>query len=150
MMREEFAEVVEAEIVERVRMRKGEQKMQLFVYGTLMIPEVLRWLGLSVPRFVEGTVTGCRTVTLPNVPYPMLMEDDTGKVEGLIWRNVQEREIEVIRGYEGGGYEEARVWASDKGGHKHDCVMFVPRYKMKAGWTPKHAMEFYAKEDEKE
>jgi len=123
--------------------------MKLFVYGTLMMPQMVVHLGLKVPLYVQATVTGYRKISTSAVPYPLLVEDHTGVLTGAIWPNITDEAYATVRKYEGPHYIERRVWAHDRDGAKHDCAMFVTKELFKSGWTPEHAMNYWRAAAEK-
>ena len=113
--------------------------MNLFVYGTLMIPEVIRGLGLTPPTFLKGSMEGFFTARLEGFPYPLLVVDPEGKLQGQIWRNVTPSTMEVLREYEGVGYTESKAWAHDLKGRKWDCSIFIPLQLLYRGWEIRDA-----------
>ncbi|WP_198377631.1 gamma-glutamylcyclotransferase family protein [Neoroseomonas rubea] len=78
----------------------------LFVYGTLLDPEVLaRMSGESAlpRRRVPARLEGWRRVHLRGTPYPTLIEDDASAVQGAVLR-VGPAALARLSAYEGSAY----------------------------------------------
>lgn len=82
--------------------------MKLFVYGTLMWPEVM---AAVTGRSIEGrsaVLNGVRRVRVRGEVYPALIPgDDT--VEGVLFENLTELDLAALDCFEGAEYERLPV-----------------------------------------
>ena len=85
--------------------------MRVFLYGTLMDPEVARRIA-GEDRFVRearsALLAGYRRVTLRGAPYPTLMRDAAGTVHGLL-AEVPPAILRRLHAYEGSLYRFVAV-----------------------------------------
>ncbi len=78
----------------------------LFLYGTLLDPEVLARMSgeASLPRrMTPARLDGWRRVHLRGTPYPTLVEDGAAAVEGAVLR-VGDAALARLSAYEGSAY----------------------------------------------
>lgn len=97
---------------------------QLFVYGTLLFPEIIEKLSgknfETVPAFIRGfirkRIVGC--------DYPVVIQNLNSEVKGLLVRNVDEQSMQLLTFYEGDEYEkmETDVWIENE---KTTAFVFV-------------------------
>ncbi|WP_344863349.1 gamma-glutamylcyclotransferase family protein [Planomonospora alba] len=85
----------------------------LFVYGTLMFPEVLRALLGRVPDSAPAEVAGWRAARLPGRVYPVLVPAPEGTARGLLITGLTAAEWRVLDEYEGPMYELRPVELTD-------------------------------------
>jgi gamma-glutamylcyclotransferase (GGCT)/AIG2-like uncharacterized protein YtfP len=84
--------------------------MQIFVYGTLMVPEVFVRICRHVPMEVHpASLAGYRAAPLKNLPYPGLVEESNGYCEGLLYRKLPESLLQILDSYEGSCYSRIQV-----------------------------------------
>lgn len=74
--------------------------MDLFVYGTLLFPEVLAALLDRVPAREPATATGWRVAALPGRIYPGLVPDRHGVANGLVINGLSPPECRLLDAYE--------------------------------------------------
>ena len=80
--------------------------MILFVYGTLLDPGVLARMsgdGALARRMRPALARGWRRVALRGTPYPTLLADPAGSVDGAVLR-VGAAAFARLRAYEGSAY----------------------------------------------
>ena len=87
----------------------------LFVYGSLLSPEVLRVLLRRVPRMRSATIRGFRRYGLLERPYPAVCADAEGVVKGEIIFDLEPSEAEVLDDFEGDEYGKVQVEATIDG-----------------------------------
>ena len=68
----------------------------LFVYGSLLSPEVLRVLLRRVPRMRSATIRGFRRYGLLERPYPAVCADAEGVVKGEIIFDLEPSEAVTV------------------------------------------------------
>ena len=79
--------------------------MDIFVYGTLLIPEIYQKVTGLYPNYITAQVAGYRRVSLVNRVYPGIIKADGEWVNGALIKNVSESELNSIIEYEGEEYQ---------------------------------------------
>jgi len=74
--------------------------MELFVYGTLLFPEVLGALLDRVPPRVPATACGWRVAALPGRVYPGLVPDRRRVAGGMVLSGLTRAECRLLDDYE--------------------------------------------------
>jgi gamma-glutamylcyclotransferase (GGCT)/AIG2-like uncharacterized protein YtfP len=80
-------------------------RLQLFVYGTLQLPDILhavvgeRWQGTA------AVLDGYARYRVRGKPYPAIVAAPSGSVSGLLYSEVGALELEQLDRYEGELYE---------------------------------------------
>lgn len=81
-------------------MRKSYSQ-NLFVYGSLMREEVIKRYINRVPESEEAILRGWSRIFEPTFrPYPFLVKDASGKVNGLCYFDLSDEEIKKLDKYE--------------------------------------------------
>ncbi|KOX16012.1 gamma-glutamylcyclotransferase family protein [Nocardiopsis sp. NRRL B-16309] len=88
--------------------RLSERRQPLFVYGTLLFPQILRALLGRVPDSAPAAAPGWRAAPLAAHPYPALVPA-SGTASGRLLSELTEAECRVIDTYEGDGYDVRRL-----------------------------------------
>ena len=88
------------------------QRGDLFVYGTLQFPEVLRALLGRIPECGPVTLDGWRAAALARRPYPGLVAANA-TVPGMLLTGLTAEELEVLDEYESGPYDLRELALSD-------------------------------------
>ena len=89
--------------------------MELFVYGTLMVPEVMRAVsGFSQPG-LTAELWGYRCRLVKGEVYPAILPDPGESVSGLLYRGVSAAQLMRLDDFEGDLYRrmQVQVWSSD-------------------------------------
>jgi gamma-glutamylcyclotransferase (GGCT)/AIG2-like uncharacterized protein YtfP len=60
----------------------------LFAYGTLMCPDIMREVAACLPHSSPGVLHGYCRRGFKGEPYPGLAPDSTGRVQGVLYRRV--------------------------------------------------------------
>ncbi|GGL16109.1 gamma-glutamylcyclotransferase family protein [Planomonospora parontospora] len=89
------------------------EERALFVYGTLMFPEVLRALLGRVPQSAPAAVAGWRAARLPGHVYPVLVPAGAGTARGLLLTGLTAGDWRVLDEYEGPLYDLRPVVLTD-------------------------------------
>jgi hypothetical protein len=88
----------------------------LFVYGSLLFPEVLLALLGRLPSRMPATAPGWRVAALPGRPYPGLVPGP-GSASGLFMTGLRDEEWDTLIAFEGDLYDLRRVTlAGDRSG----------------------------------
>ncbi|HEY3260963.1 MAG TPA: gamma-glutamylcyclotransferase family protein [Pseudonocardiaceae bacterium] len=87
--------------------------MDLFVYGTLLFPEVLIALLGRVPARQPASAVGWRVAALPGRPYPGLVPHPGGTALGQVISGLVESEARLLDDYEDGGYRLTAITLAD-------------------------------------
>lgn len=89
-----------------------EQRADLFVYGTLQFPEVLRVLLGRAPNSSATALAGWRAAALARRTYPGLVPA-SATVPGRLLTGLTAGELEVLDEYESGPYDVRKVTLTD-------------------------------------
>ncbi|WP_116246120.1 gamma-glutamylcyclotransferase family protein [Nocardiopsis sp. FIRDI 009] len=92
--------------------RLSERRQPLFVYGTLLFPEILNALLGRVPDSVPAAAPGWRVAALPGRPYPVLVPGP-GTAPGRLLSGLSETERRIIDVYEDEWYDVRRLELAD-------------------------------------
>lgn len=99
----------------------------LFVYGTLMAPEVLNALLHRVPSKRSAVLQGHSRYTVKDYSFPAIVcDDDSAAVEGMLLEDLSEREMKALDFYEDEAYERLDVMVSVRsadGGNEEAAAM---------------------------
>jgi gamma-glutamylcyclotransferase (GGCT)/AIG2-like uncharacterized protein YtfP len=85
----------------------------LFVYGSLLLPEVMNILIDRDPARTRAVVPGCRVVALAGKVYPALVRDPSFAATGEVVRGLTHDEWRVIDAFEDSVYELRLVATTD-------------------------------------
>ncbi|MEV6276142.1 gamma-glutamylcyclotransferase family protein [Nocardia sp. NPDC051832] len=77
----------------------------LFVYGTLLFPEVLTVLLGRCPRRAPAELPGWRVAVLPDRVYPGLVADPAGVAAGMVLSGLSPAEWAVLDHFEDDEYD---------------------------------------------
>ncbi len=119
---------------------------KLFVYGTLMFPEIRSTLvGRDFQTF-SAELRGYRrlSIFLPGrAPVPGIVADEAASVSGLVLRGVDRRSLwvfDTFEGVKGGLYSRERVTVEDSEGRALEVSTYVTgpaaRELLKGDWDP--------------
>lgn len=99
--------------------------MDLFVYGTLMDPELVRRLTGRIFSRCPARLADFRRIEPPG-SYPYIVPCPGSTVEGVVLRNLDDRTLRVLDEYEGNLYLRTEVTADTAAGPRR-CVVYVAR-----------------------
>ena len=130
---------------------------KLFVYGTLMFPEIRSALAGRDFETFSAELQGYRRLAIflaGRAPVPGIVVDETASVSGLVLRAVDRRSLwvfDTFEGVKGGLYSRKRVEVIDSNGRVLEVSTYVTgpgtRELLKGGWDPeafrKHHLAAY-------
>lgn len=87
----------------------GETGGNLFVYGTLLLPAVIEALIGRVPRSLPATLPGYRRYRLAGEDFPAITVEPAARVDGLVYRNLDDDERTILDAFESSIYTRRRV-----------------------------------------
>ncbi|MDQ3152277.1 MAG: gamma-glutamylcyclotransferase [Actinomycetota bacterium] len=85
-----------------------EGTSKLFVYGTLVLDDVVSSLIHRIPRYQDATAPGWRVVRLPQRPYPGLIPGQ-GEANGKVFTDLTDAEWTTLDAFEDPAYTLAAV-----------------------------------------
>ena len=97
----------------------------LFVYGTLMNPEVL--LAVTGRQFdaFSAVLKGYRRVAVIDQLYPAILPDKNGVVTGQLITGLTNEDQRLLDQFEGDYYQAEHVKVSLVDGEKVNCICYV-------------------------
>ena len=103
--------------------------MHLFVYGTLMIPEVMRRVTGQSFQAKEGILRGYARFLVRDETYPGLMPFPDVETEGVVYYDLDEDAVRLLDLFEGDMYErvEVNVEAEDHSWVEAETYIVRPR-----------------------
>ena len=104
---------------------------KLFVYGTLMVPEIVR---IVLGRPLEGTdahLLNYRPFMIKDACYPALASAAGYTTEGLVYSDISPSEMATLDAYEGAMYEKRLVSVTYADGTEEAVLTYVvaPAYR---------------------
>lgn len=115
--------------------------MKLFVYGTLLFPEIVKSLTGEKPEYYDGSVDDFKVVSLKNVPYPGLIKLPGDVAIGKVIE-ISEPSYKTISDWEDNEYTATEVTL--KSGER--AMTFVhnkPELWLKTPWVKKYFEKNY-------
>lgn len=88
--------------------QSSEGVSKLFVYGTLLLDDVVNTLIDRIPHYKEVTAPGWRVVCLPRRAYPGLVSGK-GETKGKVFTNLTDAEWAILDAFEDPAYTLAAV-----------------------------------------
>jgi gamma-glutamylcyclotransferase (GGCT)/AIG2-like uncharacterized protein YtfP len=83
--------------------------MNLFTYGTLMWPEVMKAVSGRRPAGEDAVLAGYRRLRVKGEVYPVIVPSADDSVEGLLYRGLDEEALRRLDRFEGEEYERVEV-----------------------------------------
>lgn len=96
----------------------------IFVYGSLMFEPVWNRVVSGKYSKIEGQLFGYARFGIKDEHYPGLVEQP-GLVDGVIWLEVSETDIEKLDRFEGEYYRRHQVFVADSHDRCLDCETYV-------------------------
>ena len=99
----------------------------LFVYGSLLAPEVQAALLGRVPASVAATLPGYRRSTVASRTYPGAVPSDgeAASVRGMLLQNLSDAEWQLLDAFEGDEYRRRTVRSTLDDGREQETLTFV-------------------------
>ena len=125
----------------------------LFVYGSLLFPEIVNELTGSNFQSKPAILKDYTRVLVHGADYPAIIKEKKTEVEGMILFNVDSAALNIISFYEGGDYDKVLVTVNENG-YKIPALTFVWRseidYLSDESWSMEHfkkeSLDYYLKE----
>ena len=83
--------------------------MNLFTYGTLMAPDIMKEVSGCMLVSVECTLSGYRRYTVRGEQYPGMIRESGGEVRGMLYLDVPPEAIARLDLFEGAMYSREPV-----------------------------------------
>ena len=116
----------------------SEDPAPLFVYGSLLFPEVVEiLLDHDRPR-QDVIVPGWRVVALPNQVYPTLVRDDASTASGHLMLDLTPTDWRTLDAFENDAYDLARVHPAHVADHAYAFVSADPSHYGGGAWHVEH------------
>ncbi|PLX43011.1 MAG: gamma-glutamylcyclotransferase [Deltaproteobacteria bacterium] len=84
--------------------RAKAANLPLFVYGTLIFPEVVRALLGALPEATPAVANGFSARTLSGRIYPGLLKEEGESAKGVLYQGLDSQMMEVLDRFEGEEY----------------------------------------------
>ena len=101
--------------------------MNLFVYGTLMIPSLMYAVTASRFRFTDAILRGYARYTVKGESYPGIIPASDAVTEGIICFGVDEISLERLDEFEGNLYQRTRIKVETKKGETYNAETYAIR-----------------------
>ena len=88
--------------------------MNIFTYGTLMIPEVMVAVTTRRFRFIDAILKGYARFTVKGESYPGITPEPGAITEGIIYFDVDGLSLERLDAFEGNLYQRIQIMAETK------------------------------------
>mmetsp|Transcript_26421 Transcript_26421/g.67920 ORF Transcript_26421/g.67920 Transcript_26421/m.67920 type:complete len:246 (-) Transcript_26421:351-1088(-) len=108
-----------------------EEGGTIFVYGTLMAPEIVELLIKRMPSHSPATLAGHRRVRVKGADFPAVVRElsaggeRTGQVEGLLLRGLDDVELTIFDDYEDDDYTRDIVTVTLPDGSQADAFVYI-------------------------
>ena len=96
----------------------------VFVYGSLLFPEIADGLCGQKLKWENATLIGYSRLALKGADYPVIIKENSSKVEGKILLSLDQDSVDLLTLYEGDEYEIVPVKVKTRSG-SIDAVAFV-------------------------
>lgn len=106
--------------------------MNLFTYGTLMIPEIISSLLGRNLTGMGALLKDYRRALILNQSYPGITRQGESQVEGVIYYQLKPHEMEILDNYEGQMYELNPVQVVLKSGDVQEANVYVLKDEFKS------------------
>ena len=105
--------------------------MNIFAYGTLMIPDVMCAVTTREFRFMDAILRGYARFTVKGASYPGIIPVTEAVTEGFIYFDVDEFSLERLDEFEGDLYQRIPIQAETERGKILNAATYVikPEYR---------------------
>ena len=103
---------------------------QLFCYGTLCVPDIMRRVTGALPRSTPSSLVDYACYELAGLVYPGIVPRRGDRVSGLLYRGLSRAQLTKLDAYEGEQYRRERVWVTTVTGQSVQVWTYTlqPRY----------------------
>ncbi len=99
--------------------------LPLFVYGTLMWPDVLKAVIGRIPAMEDAILEGHRRLKIKNAIYPALIIAPSYTVKGKLIRGLSNKELLIIDDFEGDEYTRKEVMIKTATGNIEAAFVYI-------------------------
>jgi gamma-glutamylcyclotransferase (GGCT)/AIG2-like uncharacterized protein YtfP len=99
--------------------------MNIFAYGTLLIPDVMYAVTTREFRFKDAILRGYARFTVKGESYPGIIPVTDAITQGIIYFDVDESSLERLDAFEGDLYRRTPILAEIKGGETFNAKAYV-------------------------
>lgn len=99
--------------------------VNLFAYGTLIVPAVFQAVTGCHFDAADAELDGYARYAFDGKPYPGLIKETDGYVDGRVYRNLDEEALKRIRYFEDNIYSETTVTVTLDNNSKIEALAFV-------------------------
>ncbi len=101
----------------------------LFAYGTLQLPRILRAVTALELRGESALLPGFRREGVRGTAYPAIVADPAAEVQGRLYRDLPRRALAALDRYEGDEYrrEVHTVFVPGSGSALASCYVLLPQ-----------------------
>ena len=96
----------------------------IFVYGTLLSPVILKKLTGKSFKTSLAVLSGYKRYGIKNVDYPAIIQQEDSNTVGLFIEKLDDLSLSIISFYEGDEYGKKKVTVNSKG-KSEDVLTFV-------------------------
>ena len=100
---------------------------QLFCYGTLQVPEVIRAVTGQTYAGQKATLQGYTIYRVKDAEYPGIVRSDNDEVEGILYKNVADKSMKVLDLFEGDLYRRQLQCVETADGRINQAWCYVIR-----------------------
>jgi gamma-glutamylcyclotransferase (GGCT)/AIG2-like uncharacterized protein YtfP len=99
--------------------------MNLFVYGTLMIPSVMDAVAARKFRFVDAVLRGYARFTVKGESYPGIVPVPDAVTEGIVYLDVDELSFKRLDAFEGDLYQRTSISVETEKGEMFNAETYT-------------------------
>ncbi len=96
----------------------------VFTYGSLVVPEVWALVAGRLHEATPARLDGYCRRRVRSAPYPGVVPEADGSVDGVLWRDVDGTALERLDDFEGDLYTRDALTVTG-GGRKRDAFVYV-------------------------
>ena len=122
--------------------------MNIFTYGTLMIPDVMNAVTSREFRFMDAILRGYARFTVKGESYPGIIPTTDAGTKGILYFDVDELSLERLDTFEGDLYQRTTVRMETEGKEIRDAETYVikPEYRGYLSWKAWDVKKFIQKD----
>ncbi len=98
---------------------------QLFCYGTLCVPDIMRRVSGSLPVGIQSWLLNYACYGLTGLDYPGILPVKGAQVSGLLYQGLSRAQLAKLDAYEGEQYRRVRLWVNPEQGQCTQAWTYV-------------------------
>ena len=102
----------------------GQDRWNVFTYGSLMISFVFQHVTGRCPRSVEATLHHWKRFRVENESFPAIVPAHDSAVKGIVWIGLTPEELARLDEFEGDLYDRVKVEVSDATGLPYSAEVY--------------------------